>query len=199
MLVSAVKPEILRRCSSLSMLSHACSRTCLPADLICSRWFTICIKPSSSTFLPNIHHTWVGVQVMGVLDAMPSTNLKPENDEEVLEEDRVYRTTYMFSATMPQAPALPGHPNCSRSHLPGPHVCFSQIPPCPSRGKTQDGDGLLGSANQPIPLESGMQGLGLQMCMIMHVPAGLIAAHGLLFSRQSLEVSTVGTASGVST
>ena len=42
------------------------------------------------------------VQVMGVLDAMPSTNLKPEDDEEVLEEDRVYRTTYMFSATMPQ-------------------------------------------------------------------------------------------------
>ena len=41
-------------------------------------------------------------QVMGVLDAMPSTNLKPEDDEEVLEEDRVYRTTYMFSATMPQ-------------------------------------------------------------------------------------------------
>ena len=39
---------------------------------------------------------------MGVLDAMPSTNLKPEDDEEVLEEDRVYRTTYMFSATMPQ-------------------------------------------------------------------------------------------------
>ena len=38
-----------------------------------------------------------------MLDAMPSTNLKPENDEELLEEDRVYRTTYMFSATMPQA------------------------------------------------------------------------------------------------
>lgn len=30
---------------------------------------------------------------------MPSTNLKPEN-EELLEEDRVYRTTVMFSATM---------------------------------------------------------------------------------------------------
>ncbi|RMZ56486.1 hypothetical protein APUTEX25_001333 [Auxenochlorella protothecoides] len=43
-------------------------------------------------------------QVMGVLDAMPSTNLKPEGEEEVvLEADRVYRTTYMFSATMPLA------------------------------------------------------------------------------------------------
>lgn len=42
-------------------------------------------------------------QVMGVLDAMPSSNLKPENEEEKLEENRVYRTTYMFSATMPPA------------------------------------------------------------------------------------------------
>ena len=33
---------------------------------------------------------------------MPSTNLKPEEEEE-LEENRVYRTTYMFSATMPPA------------------------------------------------------------------------------------------------
>ena len=39
----------------------------------------------------------------GVLDAMPSTNLKPENEDEELESDRVYRTTYMFSATMPPA------------------------------------------------------------------------------------------------
>lgn len=42
-------------------------------------------------------------QVMGVLDAMPSSNLKPENEDEPLEENRVYRTTYMFSATMPPA------------------------------------------------------------------------------------------------
>jgi len=42
-------------------------------------------------------------QVMGVLDAMPSSNLKPENEDEPLEEARVYRTTYMFSATMPPA------------------------------------------------------------------------------------------------
>ncbi len=50
-------------------------------------------------------------QVMGVLDAMPSTNLKPEDDEEVLEEDRVYRTTYMFSATMPQVNQPSIHPH----------------------------------------------------------------------------------------
>eukprot|EP00887_Chlorella_sp_A99_P003990 scaffold11.g3990.t1 len=42
-------------------------------------------------------------QVMGVLDAMPSSNLKPENEEEPLDEKKVYRTTYMFSATMPPA------------------------------------------------------------------------------------------------
>lgn len=42
-------------------------------------------------------------QVMGVLDAMPSSNLKPENEDEPLEEARIYRTTYMFSATMPPA------------------------------------------------------------------------------------------------
>ena len=42
-------------------------------------------------------------QVMGVLDAMPSTNLKPENEDVELEKNRVYRTTYMFSATMPSA------------------------------------------------------------------------------------------------
>ena len=49
--------------------------------------------------------TWSawGLQVRGVLDAMPSTNLKPENEEEELEKDMVYRTTYMFSATMPPA------------------------------------------------------------------------------------------------
>lgn len=38
---------------------------------------------------------------MGVLDAMPASNLKPEAEDGILEENRVYRTTYMFSATMP--------------------------------------------------------------------------------------------------
>ncbi|GER55322.1 DEAD-box ATP-dependent RNA helicase [Striga asiatica] len=42
-------------------------------------------------------------QVVGVLDAMPSSNMKPENEDEELDERRIYRTTYMFSATMPPA------------------------------------------------------------------------------------------------
>ncbi|GKD69820.1 DEAD-box ATP-dependent RNA helicase 21-like protein [Tanacetum coccineum] len=41
-------------------------------------------------------------QVEAVLEAMPSSNFKPENEEE-LDENRIYRTTYMFSATMPTA------------------------------------------------------------------------------------------------
>lgn len=41
-------------------------------------------------------------QVIGVLDAMPSSNLKPEN-EDVEDSLMVYRTTHMFSATMPTA------------------------------------------------------------------------------------------------
>ncbi|CAH2069740.1 unnamed protein product [Thlaspi arvense] len=40
-------------------------------------------------------------QVAGVLDAMPSSNLKPANEEEELDGKKIYRTTYMFSATMP--------------------------------------------------------------------------------------------------
>ena len=40
-------------------------------------------------------------QVVGILDAMPASNLKPEAEDGILEENRVYRTTYMFSATMP--------------------------------------------------------------------------------------------------
>ncbi|KAH7858073.1 hypothetical protein Vadar_019711 [Vaccinium darrowii] len=42
-------------------------------------------------------------QVVDVLDAMPSSNFKPENEDEELDEKKVYRTTYMFSATMPPA------------------------------------------------------------------------------------------------
>lgn len=42
-------------------------------------------------------------QVVGVLDAMPSSNMKPENEDEELDEKKIYRTTYMFSATMPPA------------------------------------------------------------------------------------------------
>ena len=42
-------------------------------------------------------------QVNGVLEAMPSSSLKPEDEGAQLDEGRVYRTTYMFSATMPPA------------------------------------------------------------------------------------------------
>ena len=42
-------------------------------------------------------------QVVRVLNAMPSSNLKPKNEDEELDEKRIYRTTYMFSATMPPA------------------------------------------------------------------------------------------------
>ncbi|BFG27373.1 hypothetical protein CerSpe_136470 [Prunus speciosa] len=34
---------------------------------------------------------------------MPSSNFKPENEDEELDEKKIYRTTYMFSATMPPA------------------------------------------------------------------------------------------------
>ncbi|KAM3250731.1 hypothetical protein P3L10_004801 [Capsicum annuum] len=42
-------------------------------------------------------------QVVDVLDAMPSSNMKPRNEDEELDEKKIYRTTYMFSATMPLA------------------------------------------------------------------------------------------------
>lgn len=56
-------------------------------------------------------------QVMGVLDAMPSSNLKPENEDEELDEKKIYRTTYMFSATMP-----PGVERLARKYLRNPVV-----------------------------------------------------------------------------
>ncbi|KAI3973108.1 hypothetical protein MKX01_019766 [Papaver californicum] len=42
-------------------------------------------------------------QVMDVLDAMPSSNLKPDNEDEELYAKRIYRTSYMFSATLSSA------------------------------------------------------------------------------------------------
>ncbi|XP_018474998.1 DEAD-box ATP-dependent RNA helicase 21-like [Raphanus sativus] len=56
-------------------------------------------------------------QVAAVLDAMPSSNLKPEKEEEALEEKKIYRTTYMFSATMP-----PGVERLARKYLRNPVV-----------------------------------------------------------------------------
>ena len=55
---------------------------------------------SASCTLPRAS-TWA--QVIAVLDAMPSSNLKPEGEDEELDQSRIYRTTYMFSATMPSA------------------------------------------------------------------------------------------------
>jgi len=43
-------------------------------------------------------------QVKAVLDAMPFSNLKPENEEALVDlDEKMYRQTYMFSATMPPA------------------------------------------------------------------------------------------------
>jgi hypothetical protein len=41
--------------------------------------------------------------VQAVLDAMPHATLKPEDENTELDQKRTYRTTYMFSATMPPA------------------------------------------------------------------------------------------------
>ncbi|KAG7598509.1 RNA helicase DEAD-box type Q motif [Arabidopsis suecica] len=56
-------------------------------------------------------------QVAEVLDAMPSSNLKPEKEDEELEEKKIYRTTYMFSATM-----LPSVERLARKYLRNPVV-----------------------------------------------------------------------------
>lgn len=42
-------------------------------------------------------------QVISVMDAMPKTHLKPEDEGSEIRADVTYRTTYMFSATMPAA------------------------------------------------------------------------------------------------
>lgn len=42
-------------------------------------------------------------QVNAVLEAMPKSTLKPEDEEAALDDNRLYRTMYMFSATMPTA------------------------------------------------------------------------------------------------
>ncbi|CAL9216522.1 unnamed protein product [Arabidopsis halleri] len=56
-------------------------------------------------------------QVAEVLDAMPSSYLKPEKEDEELEEKKIYRTTYMFSATM-----LPSVERLARKYLRNPVV-----------------------------------------------------------------------------
>ncbi|CAA2997121.1 Hypothetical predicted protein [Olea europaea subsp. europaea] len=46
------------------------------------------------------------LQVGGVLDSMLSSKLKPENEDDELDKNKIYRTTYVFSATM--SPAVEG-------------------------------------------------------------------------------------------
>ena len=58
-----------------------------------------CVCP----YLHKVADDGVAAQVIAVLDAMPSSNLKPDTDDQQLEASKVYRTTYMFSATMPAA------------------------------------------------------------------------------------------------
>ena len=44
------------------------------------------------------------LQVTGVLDAMPSSRFNPDIEEiELVDSQKTYRTSYMFSATMPPA------------------------------------------------------------------------------------------------
>ena len=60
-------------------------------------------------------------QVKAVLDAMPSSNLKPLDEEALIDLDETrYRQTYMFSATMPPAiapTAAPGEAQAAHTGL----------------------------------------------------------------------------------
>ncbi len=63
-----------------------------------ARW--VCAAPTDRLHARTFH----AAQVLGVMDAMPSSNLRPENEEEEQQgKATIYRTTYMFSATMPPA------------------------------------------------------------------------------------------------
>jgi hypothetical protein len=71
---------------------------------------------------------WWWSQVIGVMDAMPNSNLKPEGEDAVLESDRMYRTTYMFRCCS----AVASHAACCccshirhcRSSILTVHCCF---------------------------------------------------------------------------
>jgi len=58
-------------------------------------------------YLPVYTHTYThecNAQVQAILDAMPSSNIKPDDDAtEDGNEEFKYRQTFMFSATMPPA------------------------------------------------------------------------------------------------
>ena len=63
------------------------------------RWYTVLNRCSYVLLDEADRRIAMGFepQVVSVLDDMPLTNLKPENAGE--EEQKVYRTTHMFSAT----------------------------------------------------------------------------------------------------
>lgn len=103
MLFLLMKPLPRRQASIVSFLSAS------PQNKRLLPWhFLACMGPLEASRAAAVSLPWgqsvsLHLQVRGVLDAMPSTNLKPENEDEELEADMVYRTTYMFSATMPPA------------------------------------------------------------------------------------------------
>ncbi len=78
------------------------------------------------------------LQVIGVMDAMPTSHLKPEGEEVALEKDRLYRTTYMFRCPRPRPLPGPTTPS-SRMHgrgaaaaVPRPPTCIRQLD-CPTQ------------------------------------------------------------------
>jgi fibronectin type 3 domain-containing protein len=46
--------------------------------------------------IQNAANAYIPPQVTAVMEAMPSSNLRPENEDAVIEKNRLYRTTYMF-------------------------------------------------------------------------------------------------------
>ena len=58
-----------------------------------------------------------GLQVNQVMDAMPKGYLKPDAEDEALDPSKIYRITYMFSATMP-----PSVERIAKKYMRGPVV-----------------------------------------------------------------------------
>ena len=93
-------------------------------------------------------------QVISVMDAMPSSNLKPVSEEEELLADQIYRTTFMFSATMP-----PVVERLARKYMRNPAVVHIG-----SAGKAADLITqqviMLRSDDKPAELERAMRSAG---------------------------------------
>lgn len=93
-LLPADTPLCLMLCGWLQMAADANTRTNCTTHCLCLAFF-VHTSPHA--------HILAAVQVQAVLDAMPSSTLKPEDESAELDHRRTYRTTYMFSATMPPA------------------------------------------------------------------------------------------------